>query len=1315
MQNQFCSENILVQLDSGQTEETIVYSVIDDPYRVGIEALTPDMDEGQRLRFRIFRYGHTDEEVTVKIRISENGNAVVDTILGDYTQTIPVGLSEITVGYISQGNDGSDTDATFTIEILPDDGYAIDPSFASAQAIVRDTDPTPVLALRNATGRVSEGVSTFDLWVDMVSPLPSLKTITVDYSIHDSNSGNGIDVTESTGTLTFAPGDTAASIAVEVLQNRIAGNDEAFSVVLSNPVNAIFQDSQTSITYRGVIEDDEPHVSVDTQFGTIDEGANAVFELTRTGDTTDELTVWVQVEKTAPQLLSRRDAITFPAGDATVEHVIATVDDYARLGDHTVTVLVLDPLAIGETKTYWVDTPRSASTTVRDVSQVTVSLHTSALRYTEGETIELELRRFSITHALTVTLNIEVTGQYTTGTLPASVTIPSGDETASFEIQTQDDSAVEDVGTITVSTVDGTGYRGGWPNSHTFTIYDNDGSLPAVSVEGNEAWVTEGEPVSFTVSRTGATTDALEVRVKLHRLRYRVTAADFTDPTLGITTPEFLIPFDEEEITVEIPAGSDSVTISRSTTDDNLPYGNSTYHASILNDASDGYVARYDSADTVWVRENDIPTITGTATLSEQYESNDPTVLPFTRTGDTSGALTPHQIRTTTRHQPSPLGDDTGVHTVHVGTSGFDPGEANSIDGVTFGGVESLGYSGTVELKPHYCPNNPSNCRYFPQYHVGSPATVSYRIYSKVMGVRVRADQTAVDEGTDATFTFYRQGGKPDSLTRPLTVKLLVTQTGDFIAGTIPELVTFPANDASVTLSIPTADDAVDEDHGSIALEIRISSEKEDDRFGYGIAEYRGTKWEVWRVNTAVNDNDYVLPAASVSDAQALETDASMEFTISLEAPNSEQEVTVDWATAEDGTTAAATSDVDFTSASGTVTFAIGETEKMVTFNLLDDHLDEDDETFNVVLSNPSEATLGDDTGVGTILDNELEFGVVFWRSTAHTEEGDDITIGFRRLVPLEPDGVVTTEDDCYDHPSSCFHDDVNADPGDTPLTVSLSVTFEGDYFTGTAPTSVTFGPGETLAYLYISTVDDSAVEARGAATVHLLQGSGYAPLITSGLGGTPKAIPNRTHYVYDNDLTIAVDDAQAGEDSGQIDFTVRLNEPAPEEVTVDVTTQDGDATSHANITATSLGKDFDAKSESLTFAAGEQQKTFTVVVADDLIHERDETFDVELGPAPHIVSRFNSEAGYGPLYSLADGSAVGTIEDNEQALVASVSRTYPVIYESWAFRSGSTLISPTRPPWPASATWPSVGRLPTGLPSPVRTSRLPAAGLNSQ
>ena len=616
-------------------------------------------------------------------------------------------------------------------------------------------------------------------------------------------------------------------------------------------------------------------------------------------------------------------------------------------------------------------------------------------------------------------------------------------------------------------------------------------------------------------------------------------------------------------------------------------------------------------------------------------------------------------------HWPAPLQDDTSAR---GGVKGwvFDPGDAS---GVSIGALsipDALGRSGTLELQPHYCPNNPANCGYYPQYQVGTPSSIDFRYYSNFMGVRIKRDNASVSEGDAATFTLYRHGGKPDSITRPLQVNVLVTQEGEFISGPAPQTVTFAANQATVILSVPTTDDSVDELDGRITAELlytgvlQESCPSQDDRYCYRVKEYPGTLWYVRSVTTAVTDNDYILPDVSVSDASAGESDGTIEFTVSLDRANHERAASVDWTTAEDGSTTAATGGVDFTAASGTLNFAIGETEKTVTVSLLDDQSDEADETFNVVLSNPSELTLADDTGMGTILDDDIDYGIAFLHSTFHTEEGDDVVVTLRRLVPQETNGGV-----CYvTIQGECFSVATEGHTANGAITVNLDITQVGDFLSGALPTTVTFAQGVAAVGLSLPTVDDNAVEADGSLTFNILQGADYTPVYIGPPDSNNQGAPYRTLYLYDNDLAFSIDDAQADESAGQVDFTVSLNEPAPQQVTVNVATADGEATSHGNVTATSLGQDFEAKTETLTFAAGEQTKTFSVVTLDDTYHERNETFTVQLSKPAQNLNRYASALRWSPLTSLADDTAVGTIDDDEQALVASVSRTYSIVNE---------------------------------------------------
>ena len=540
---------------------------------------------------------------------------------------------------------------------------------------------------------------------------------------------------------------------------------------------------------------------------------------------------------------------------------------------------------------------------------------------------------------------------------------------------------------------------------------------------------------------------------------------------------------------------------------------------------------------------------------------------------------------------------------------------------------------------------------------VGTPHEATVREYGNFMGVRIEAGQTTVAEGGTATFTLHRHGGKPDAMTRPLHVRVGVTQEGDYISGAISETVTFQAGQASATLIVPTSNDVMDEPDGVINVTILEADSYYDDEYAYEAGKYYRTPWVVYSVTTAVTDDDYVPPAVSVADGIARENDGTIEFTVSLDQANDEVASSVDWATHEDGTIDTATSDVDFTAASGTLNFAIGETEKTVTVILLNDDMDENHEKFNIVLTNPSSLTLGTATATGTILDDELAFAVIFGGPYPWTPvvEGQDVVLKLRRFPPITPGQVVNIDDPCYQYwIIKCFDASPDADTGNVPITVNVRVTQNGDVISGTALTRVTFAPDSLYAYLIIPTDDDGTVERHGEIKAEILNGPGYAPKHVGEAQDPDDHLPTTYRSVYDNDLTFAIDDVQGAENAGTLDFTVSLNAAAPREVTVDVTTMDGDATSHGNVTATSLGQDFTAGTQTLTFLKGEQTKTFSVALVDDSIQERDETFTVQLSNNPEHST-------------LADGIGVGAIVDDEQPMVASVSRTYSIVDEDRA------------------------------------------------
>ncbi len=110
-------------------------------------------------------------------------------------------------------------------------------------------------------------------------------------------------------------------------------------------------------------------------------------------------------------------------------------------------------------------------------------------------------------------------------------------------------------------------------------------------------------------------------------------------------------------------------------------------------------------------------------------------------------------------------------------------------------------------------------------------------------------------------------------------------------------------------------------------------------------------------------------PEVSVADAKANEGAGSVAFEVSLDRAftTAAHRVTVDYATA-DGTAKAGE---DYTATSGTLTFAAGEKTKTVNVPILDDAVDEGEETFTFRLSNATGARIGDGEATGTITNDD--------------------------------------------------------------------------------------------------------------------------------------------------------------------------------------------------------------------------------------------------------------------------------------------------------------------------------------------------------
>ncbi|MBL6654096.1 MAG: hypothetical protein ISP49_21045, partial [Reyranella sp.] len=113
-----------------------------------------------------------------------------------------------------------------------------------------------------------------------------------------------------------------------------------------------------------------------------------------------------------------------------------------------------------------------------------------------------------------------------------------------------------------------------------------------------------------------------------------------------------------------------------------------------------------------------------------------------------------------------------------------------------------------------------------------------------------------------------------------------------------------------------------------------------------------------------------VVPSITINDASITEGDSGtsqMTFTVKLSQAASGP-VTVNYTTANGSATAGS----DYTAASGTLTFAAGETSKTIAVAIAGDTVVEPNETFTVNLSAASGATIAHASATGTIVDNDV-------------------------------------------------------------------------------------------------------------------------------------------------------------------------------------------------------------------------------------------------------------------------------------------------------------------------------------------------------
>ena len=207
----------------------------DDLSTVSITAVSTPVTEGNNAEFAVSRGIEDDVALEVTLVSRQDGTFVAAAAL-PASATISVSEMSTTVSIATEDNDDDDDDGSVTVEIQPDDGYAI--GTASATVAIQDDDVAFTLDLAGG-GMVSEadGSATLSVTLTLSEASPT-EPITVQWTTADGTATSPADYTAAEGALTFATDATGSALTqqltVTIDDDNLNENDEAFTVTLSN-------------------------------------------------------------------------------------------------------------------------------------------------------------------------------------------------------------------------------------------------------------------------------------------------------------------------------------------------------------------------------------------------------------------------------------------------------------------------------------------------------------------------------------------------------------------------------------------------------------------------------------------------------------------------------------------------------------------------------------------------------------------------------------------------------------------------------------------------------------------------------------------------------------------------------------------------------------------------------------------------------------------------------------------------------------------------------------------------------------------------
>ncbi len=1127
--------------------------------------------------------------------------------------------------------DDDDEEETETFELVlsnPSTNAAVGAEHDRTVAAILDDDGLPELSAADASA--AEGAAAvFEVGLDKASK----RKVTFRYTAvadptADAAAVPALDFEAVAGTGEIAAGATSTTVRVPLSDDLLDEHDETFWLRVTGPENATVGDG----TATGTITDNDPLPEMSIADAGATEGDPIGFTVSLSAASGRTVTVpWATAERSAADEDRASAGTDFTAGSATLRLrpgataatiTVATVDDEIAEADETFFV------NLGEPTNAAVDDGRAVGAILDDDGLPRASIAGTDVAEDDSPavfTVTLSRRStepVSLDYYTTDGTATAGADYGTTGGARGTLVIPAGLDTGEISVFIADDELIEGAETFTITlhnptnavVAEGSGTAVG-------TILDDD--ITRIAITGAQA-SEDDATIDFAVTAAPAPPAAVTVRYST----FDGTATQPGDYTATAAT-------------LTIAAGDTAATVSVPLVDDIYFEDTETFRVRLSNPGTGAEIdRRNDNAIGVILNDDTLPKIVADA----YYDFNeDVGAVELQVTLDKPSDREIRVDYSPGGHGPSRTQDTLPEGTngcqspaqVTAGTLVFEPGSVAATipvtivdDGVSCHWRYNQPHARTLRL----FLENAVNAELYDGSNLTTRRRLSLRVWDATVApcASISAPdgpemEGAVQEGAgEAVFTVTLNRAAKTVLNVGVSTtsaspyafqpQAQATAGSDYTA--LSRTVAIPAGSRQASVSVALLDDDTVEPIEGFALEI-VGDSVAICGLNYG----RGFD------NAFIIDDD-TPPEITVTDADVPEDAGTATFNVTLDRASA-SDVTVVYATADD----TATAGEDYTAATGTLHIEAGATGGTIDVDVLNDDVEEADETFTLQLSSPSGATVSDDeaTATATIRDGDSLPVITIADAVAIEEDGSaTVTVTLSEPAPggpclyngaeLSPRfcalyGIAPPEDWV-----SVAYTTVALPPGpQTATPTSAGALVGGDY----QPASGTVGflPGATEASLRISLIQRDRLPELDEKLLVVLHDPANATL------GKSRA----TVTIEDNDRPlVTVDDLSVAEGAGEAVFTVELHAPGVYDASVRYRTlvhASGDA-------AATPDEDYVVTTGTLEISAGTESVPVSVPVADDGADEADETFILEL---------------YEPeLLTLEKASAVGTITDDD-------------------------------------------------------------------